>query len=81
MSAEKNELGPSWNTGGEARRVLRYCYNSTRLYGQLRDHSSKMTNACPLLFYDQTCEAMGRKWSDGVQYPNDIKVGVSLSAF
>ena len=74
MTREKNELGPAWNTDDDSRRVLRYCYDPEKLYGQLRNHSSLLTNVCPILFYDQDCKSMGKRYGDGVEYSGGITV-------
>ena len=68
------ELGPGHNPGVDTQRVLRYCYNSTQLYDQLRNHTSRMRNVCPVLFSDSDCQRMEKKWSDGFIYPDGIRV-------
>lgn len=74
MSKEKNELGPDWNNDNETRRILRYCYKPERLFGQLRNHSSLLTNICPIMFYDQDCKSIGRRYTDGVEYADGTQV-------
>ena len=62
----------------DVRRVLRYCYDPDKLYGQLRNHtrnySMARVNVCPILFNDDKCKTMSDKWSDGVKYPNNVHV-------
>ena len=58
----------------EPRRLLRYCYRDPDLYEDLRDHTSRFTNVCKVLFYDSDCRSIERKYTDGVEYADDVRV-------